>query len=270
MRVRFVSCWLLVFGLIGGALAQGAPPRRHAPSSCERSRSEVVIQSVSARAEFALVSGRTVRLLDIRVPVENESFAKPLAWLQSLVGRKVMVAAVAGGPDRWGRVVADLALLDEPAPIDLADLLVGEGYVLADVGDRTVLCRPDLLIREKGAREGRLGLWGTGDFAFVPAEDMDRLRALLGRYAVVQGVVRSVGERRERTYLNFGARWTDDFTITIPKRTWAMMRERGLTSTNLRGKRVRARGILDEWQGVAMEITAPDMLEFVGQEHTRP
>ena len=58
-------------------------------------------------------------------------------------------------------------------------------------------------------------------------------------------------------------------TLTIPKRTWAMMLERGVTAAALKGKRVRARGVLDEWQGVAMEITAPDMLEVLGQEPGR-
>jgi hypothetical protein len=33
---------------------------------------------------------------------------------------------------------------------------------------------------------------------------------------------------------------------------------------------VRARGLLEEWQGVAVEITAPDMLEVLGQEVRRP
>ena len=82
--------------------------------------------------------------------------------------------------------------------------------------------------------------------------------------------MRSVGERRERTYLNFGSDWKQDLTITIRKRTWAIMRERGLSAASLKGRRVRARGVLEEWQGVAVEITAADMLEVLGQDITRP
>jgi hypothetical protein len=82
--------------------------------------------------------------------------------------------------------------------------------------------------------------------------------------------VRSVGERRARTYLNFGRDWKEDLTITIPKRTWAALGERGLSAASLKGKRIRARGMLEEWQGVAMEITAADMLEVLGQDNTRP
>jgi hypothetical protein len=48
------------------------------------------------------------------------------------------------------------------------------------------------------------------------------------------------------------------------------MRERGLSAASLRGRRVRARGVIEEWQGVAVEITAADMLEVLGQNLTRP
>ena len=93
---------------------------------------------------------------------------------------------------------------------------------------------------------------------------------MIGRFAIVEGVVRSVGERRDRTYLNFGRDWKDDMTVTIPKRTWTTLVERGLSAAALKGKRVRVRGVLEEWQGVAMEITAADMLEVLGQDSTRP
>jgi hypothetical protein len=82
--------------------------------------------------------------------------------------------------------------------------------------------------------------------------------------------VRGVGERRERTYLNFGSDWKSDFTITIPKRIWAALRERGVTAASLKGARVRARGVLEEWQGVALEITAADMLEVPAEDLQRP
>ena len=96
------------------------------------------------------------------------------------------------------------------------------------------------------------------------------MQALIGRFTLVEGVVRSVGERRERTYLNFGRDWKQDLTITIPKRTWTALGERGVSAAALKGKRIRARGVLEEWQGVAMEITAADMLEVFGRDNTRP
>jgi hypothetical protein len=226
-----------------------------------------MIRSISTRGEVELASGRTVKLLDIRLPEAEDDLKRPLAWLQSLTGRRVAIAALAAGMDRWRRLAADVALLDEAAPMDLADLLVGEGV---DPAGRSALCRPDLLASEQRARTRRFGLWASDRHGPVAANDVTRLQALIGHFAVVEGIVRSVGERRERTYLNFGRDWKQDLTITIPKRTWTMMRERGVSAATLRGKRVRARGLLEEWQGVAVEITATDMLEVLSQDTTRP
>jgi hypothetical protein len=267
MRARLTLCCLICLSIPDAAGAQGSATRA-AASSCEKTRSEEVVATITARGELGLTSGRTVRLLDVRLPFDDDGFGRPLAWLQSLAGRRVAVARLASGGDRWGREAGDAALLGETAPIDLAELLVGEGFAMVDAGDRNALCRPELLLVEERARRARLGIWASARHAPVPAADVEQLQQLIGRFTVVEGVVRSVGERRERTYLNFGPEWQQDLTITIPKRTWAMLRARGLPA--LRGKRIRARGVLERWQGVAMEITAADMLEVLGQDITRP
>jgi endonuclease YncB( thermonuclease family) len=248
---------------------RSAPPRARAAASCDRSPTEDAVQSVSAAGELTLTSGRTVKLLDIRFPADDAGLARALAWLRSLAGRRVAAAPV-GSTDRWGRVAADVVLLDDGGPIDVAELLVGEGFAIVDAGERDALCRPPLLAREAQARSRRIGLWADARFRPVPAHDIERLRALIGQFALVEGRVRGVGERRERTYLNFGPDWKTDFTITIPKRTWAVLRERGVSAASLKGARVRARGIIEEWQGVALEITAADMLEVPGDDHARP
>lgn len=254
--------------LSGAASAQEPAARPPAAAPCERSVSEDAVASVSAGGELLLASGRTIKLLDLRLPPEDESGA-PLASLRSLAGRRVAVAALAGAADRWNRIAADVALLDEAAPADLAERLLDDGLAMVDAGDRRALCRPELLAREERARARRLGIWASGQQP-IAVNDLARLQGGIGRFALVEGVVRSVGERRERTYLNFGSDWTTDLTITIPKRTWAVITERGLSAAALRGRRVRARGVLEGWQGVAVEIAAPDVLEVLGQELRRP
>jgi endonuclease YncB( thermonuclease family) len=255
--------------LTGAAAAQEPMARSSVETSCERRISEDVVASVSGRGELLLASGRTIKLLDIRLPPEDEELGRALAWLRLPAGRRIAVASV-GAADRWNRIAADVSLLDETPRVDLAERLVDDGHAMVDAGERRVLCRPNLLAREERARADRRGLWASGLHEPVAAADEARLRQRVGRFALVEGMVRSVGERPERTYLNFGPDWTRDLTITIPKRTWAMMTERGLSATALRGRRVRARGLLEGWQGVAVEITAPDMLEMLGQELRRP
>ena len=114
-----------------------------------------------------------------------------------------------------------------------------------------------------------LGLWRLERYKPVAADDLERLKGLVGRFALIEGRVRSVGERQQRTYLNFGADWNTDLTITIPKRTWQTMRDRGVTAAHLRGRRVRARGMVEEWRGPAITIMAPEMLEILDGESPR-
>ncbi|WP_457089323.1 hypothetical protein [Microvirga sp. P5_D2] len=70
-----------------------------------------------------------------------------------------------------------------------------------------------------------------------------------------------MGERKQTTYLNFGGHWAEDFTIVIPRKVWTLMAERGLDAASLKGRRIRARGILQTWQGTALTIEMPEMIE---------
>jgi hypothetical protein len=44
------------------------------------------------------------------------------------------------------------------------------------------------------------------------------------------------------------------------------MVERGLDSAALKGQRIRARGILEPWQGAALTIIVPEMIERLAGE----
>ena len=73
----------------------------------------------------------------------------------------------------------------------------------------------------------------------------------------------SVGERRERTYLNFGKRWSEDTTVTIPQRVWSQLASRDLTAKTLNGRRVRVRGTVESRDGPLVEVVTPDQIELV-------
>ena len=44
------------------------------------------------------------------------------------------------------------------------------------------------------------------------------------------------------------------------------MAERGLDAATLKGQRVRARGILEPWQGASLTIVLPEMMERLAGE----
>src|SRR5690606_12544887 len=145
-------------------------------------------------------------------------------------------------------------LADAAPALNLSHGLVEAGLAVVDPGSSSMLCEPELLALEATARERSLGIWNDDRYKPVNAERADDLRDRIGRFVLVEGRIRSVGERAQRTYLNFGEHWAEDFTIVIPKKTWKQMESRGLNAAALKGRRVRARGILEPWQGTALTV----------------
>jgi Staphylococcal nuclease homologue len=232
---------------------------------CEPRPSEDRVEASIERGGIKLASGRIVKLAGVRMAEEPPAAGAGAEWLRSLQGSPVEVGALAAESDRWGRLPATLRIASDAGPIDLGRGLVAAGLAIVDAGEADRLCQPELLAAEARARELRLGLWRLDRYRPVAAADLESLRQRIGQFALIEGRVRSVGERSRRTYLNFGSDWNADFTITIPQRTWQTMRERGLSAAGLRGRLVRTRGMIEEWGGPAMTIMAPEMLEILDE-----
>jgi hypothetical protein len=66
--------------------------------------------------------------------------------------------------------------------------------------------------------------------------------------------------------VNFGRRWTEDFTVTILKRNERKFAAAGLEPKRLSGKRVRVRGWIEERGGPWIEATHPEQIELTGRE----
>ncbi|WP_244510419.1 thermonuclease family protein [Microvirga guangxiensis] len=183
-------------------------------------------------------------------------------WLKARIGQPLLVTAQ-GSRDRWGRMPLRAKLVQGSRTLDLSHGLVEAGLALVDASADSALCQPELLALEETARERHLGLWADGRYNPIPVDQADRLKERVGSFVIVEGRVRSVGERKQKTYLNFGGHWADDFTIIIPKRTWMRMAERGLSADSLKGSTLRARGILQSWQGTALTVDLPEMIELL-------
>jgi hypothetical protein len=220
------------------------------------------VAAVSADGEISLASGRIVRLADLRWPEAPAVREAGLSWLRERVGEVVTVRA--GPVDRWNRVPARIALEAASHPVDMARHLVCAGLALVDPGESDALCEPALLAAEAEARRERRGLWAKE--RPLSADAVEALHGRIGTFAVVEGRVRSVGERERRTYLNFGRSWSEDFTVTIPKRSWSILVAGGLPAAALRGRRVRVRGVLEMWNGPALTLHSADALELLDLE----
>jgi endonuclease YncB( thermonuclease family) len=259
-----IALWGMAFASL--ALGEDKPgaAASHSPG-CASLKLSDGIDSITERGEIKLASGRVARLAGIRIAEDPGASAQSLAWLRSHAGQLVEVAGVRTEPDRWGRLPAVVTVDGESGPIDLGRSLVAAGLALVDAGEEDGLCQPGLLATEQRAREGGLGLWREERYKPVAASDFDRLVGLTGRFAVVEGRIRSVGERAQRTYLNFGANWSKALTITIPKRTWRRMLDGGASAAGLLGRRVRARGTIERWNGPTIALTAPELMEILDE-----
>jgi hypothetical protein len=235
------------------------------------------IVGADERGELRLASGGRAVLAGVHLPEEAPWRGATLARLRE---RGEVTVRRLAAEDRWGRAPVRV----EAGGLDLAQGLVEEGLAAADPASLPAGCpvaaeaspfapgrfAAELLALEATARERGLGLWRTDRYKPVAAEDEEGVRARAGRFALVEGRIRSVGERRSRTYLNLGPDGRRHLTITISKRTWSNMVEKGLSATALRGRRVRVRGVVEEGRGPAVELAAPEALELLEGSRARP
>jgi len=223
---------------------------------------------------FTLADGREVRLAAVEVPPFPErSDARPeataakdaLVALLSATGI-VLRQAELPKPDRYGRTVAYvLAQRDGGEWSVQADLVAG-GFarVGALVGARA--CAAELQRLENVARKRKLGLWADSYYDQLNADNPADVLAARGRFALVEGRVVSVRESGATIYVNFGRRWTEDFTVTILKRNARSFTAAGLEPKGLAGRRIRVRGWVEERGGPLIEAARPEQIEFADRQ----
>ncbi|HWP27306.1 MAG TPA: thermonuclease family protein [Xanthobacteraceae bacterium] len=215
--------------------------------------------------------GQQLRLAAIEVPSlplprdtgpQARAALAAKAALESLVaGRTVMLKKHGPDADRYGRVVAHVFVEGQERSVQHHLLAEGHARVAAEVG--TLACARELLAAESAARAARLGLWSDPYYAVRRAEDPARLVAERGRFAVVEGRALSVRESRGTIFVNFGRRWSEDFTVTILKRHERVFSAAGLELKKLAGREIRVRGVIEQRGGPWIEVTRPEQIQLV-------
>ncbi|MEQ8745897.1 thermonuclease family protein [Pyruvatibacter sp.] len=124
-------------------------------------------------------------------------------------------------------------------------------------------CAADMLATEAQARAQGLGMWGLDTYRVMDADEIDRLTEREGSYELVEGRVREAKIINGRGYLNFGADYREDFTISVSPRDMRSFRDAGMDLTALEGRMVRARGWLRSFNGPTIEATHPEQIEVL-------
>ena len=172
--------------------------------------------------------------------------------------------------DRHGRALAHLVRAGDGLWVQRAMIEAGMARVYGFADNRALL--PELLAAERAARAAGLGIWRHPRYRIRGAAGLDDA---IGGFHIVEGAVHDAAIVRGRVFLNFGADWRTDFTVTIARsdrRTFeSVFAAAGVGDlTALTGRRVRARGWLRERNGPQIVATHPEQIELLAPEPTQP
>jgi endonuclease YncB( thermonuclease family) len=214
------------------------------------------VASVRDGRTLLLADGRELRLAAIEATDDSRE------TLQSLVSKRDLQLKQLGPEvDRYGRLVAFVFADNSQQSVQQMLLEQGRARVSARIGSKA--CADLLLTAERAARAAHRGVWADPNFAPLRSENLDRIAAARGQFALVEGKVLSVRESGATIYLNFGRRWTHDFTVTILKRHRRAFATAGIDPKRLEGYPIRVRGWIEQHSGPVIEAAVPEQIELV-------
>src|SRR5262249_20342016 len=167
------------------------------------------------------------------------------------------------GTDRYGRLVAYVFIPTVSGELLAQRETVAAGYAMLAPAASAATCRIYLRDAERAARGSGLGLWGDPYYAVKAAADPADVLVEQGRFTLVQGKVMSVRESGGIVYVNFGQRWSEQFTVTLLKRNEGIFTGAGLAPKALAGHNIEVRGWVEERDGPAIEVSRPEQIEVV-------
>ncbi len=209
----------------------------------------------------AELPGKSFRLADIAFVPGYEDAAR--AWLEQASTNKVSITPLAERSDFLGRL-----------PVRIQDEGVGDWHaelVAAGLGMLVPESRQDvseLIGIEDTAIENQSGIWSdpSPEPAYyvrahdAGAENIPIARDAIGRFAVIDGTIRSIEHQEWRSYLNFGSNWREDFTIALD----ATFRDAVANGEDFQdilqdwvGQEVRVRGVIENRGGPYITLENP-------------
>ncbi len=225
------------------------------------------VSSIVDGDTLVLDDGREIRLVGVqapKLPLGRPNFKKwPLAdeskaLLETLATGKTLALSYGGRRiDRYHRL---LAHLHDTHGLWLQGELLRRGmarvYSFAD--NRANVA--EMLVFEREARTARRGIWRH---PFYYTRNAAELSSDTTGFQIVEGTVHAVATVRKRTYVNFGADWRTDFTISIGAKAQRLFEEAQFHPKGLEGKRIRVRGWVKSYNGPMIEATHPEQIEIL-------
>ncbi len=249
----------VAFVLVAGpAHAQGLPD---CAGSLELENVHIV-RVEHANDVLVLRDGRAIRMEGIRIPHANQDRAPAYSADQAYdaivamsSGHTVSAAAVVPKEDRYDRVRGQVTN-DEGVWLQM--YLLKRGLARVDIAPDRTECAAELYAAESNARAANAGLWALPAYRVRTPEGLGRDT---GTFQIVQGKVLTADVKNGRAYLDFGADWKTDFTVTISPEDMVNFRFDGVDPRDYAGKTIRVRGIVQQFNGPEIEIANPKQIE---------
>lgn len=251
---RVFSAGIAVAALCGftpAALAEGCPGNDAGAGQ---------VAQVRDGRTLTLADGREVRLAGIEAPdAGTDAGAAARDALAALVRNREVQLKTTGAADRYGRTVAFAFTGAQMVQTDM----IASGHALAGGRIADAGCLDLLRKAEHAARDGKRGLWAGGGFRLQSADNPSDILQGAGAFRVVRGKVLSVRESGATIYVNFGRRWSNDFTVTILKRNRRLFVAAGMDPKTLESRTVDVRGYVERRGGPLIEAERPEQIEIV-------
>lgn len=216
-----------------------------------------------------LQDGRELRLSGITAPKRPLGVAADRPWPLAERAKAALAALVTGQDlrleprapprDRYGRLLAQL-YVQTPGQemLWVQGALLEHGLARVEGAAETTETAAALLALEGPARAAGRGLWGVD---FYAVRTMETVARDIGSYQLVEGLVQAAAKVRGRVYLNFGADWREDFTVSIAPAAVRRFKRAGLDPLTLEGQRIRVRGWVQSYNGPLIEADSPQQIE---------
>ena len=228
----------------------------------------LVVQQVIDPVRIRLANQQIVQLAGIDIPDLTPYEAGPIAGdarkflTETLPHKKVRLyqnkQKDKGRENRFGHLIAHL--VTSPGEVWVQGELLGKGLARVRPSEDNTALAEQMMALELQARKQGLGLWAAADYSVLSPETAD---AAIGNWGIVEGTVQKVATVNNRTYLNFGQNWKDDFTIALEPGIRREMVKGGIDPLSLAHKTIRVRGWLENYNGPYLKLLHPVWLEVL-------
>tara|TARA_R110000787_G_scaffold285173_2_gene400225 strand:- start:189511 stop:190308 length:798 start_codon:yes stop_codon:yes gene_type:complete len=265
--MRNLCLSVLLFAWMAGSPAVGETVHTGKVTGIVDGDTLFVTPDLEDSGEIRLVGIQAPKLPLGRKNFKTWPFAKEAkqALADMTLGKSLGLSFGGARRDRYGRWLAHLHVIEGAAPglwVQGEMLRLGMARVYSFPDNRALV--EDMLALERDARANGRGIW-SNSFYHILNPNIDVLSQKLGTFQLIEGRILDAAKVKGMVYLNFGADWRTDFTISIARDALKLFEADGVDPLTLLGESVRVRGWLIKRNGPMIRTTHPEQIELLGR-----